>query len=70
MNPAHARAPGALSAEDAERIDFLKRLDHAPFEVSDWEAGFIENLITNPRSLTPAQRTACDEMRTEYEGKL
>lgn len=60
-----------MSHEDAARLEFLKRLDQSTaLEVSDWEAGFIENFLDNPRSMTPAQRAAVDGMREKYEAKL
>ena len=63
-------AVGQLAREDAERRDFLKRLDAAPFEVTDWEAQFIDDHLTSPRPFTPAQRSAIDKMRDSYEGRL
>jgi hypothetical protein len=57
--------------EDVDRILFLRRLDAAvAVDVTDWEAGFIEDLISQPRALTVAQRNAVDEMRKAYEGKI
>jgi len=59
-----------MNPEDTERLDFLKRLDAAPFEVTDWEAQFIESFLTAPRTLTNRQREAVDELRQKYEGRL
>lgn len=61
---------GALSPEDRERVEFLRRLDGAPFEVSDWEANFIESFLRSVRPMTGAQRAAVDAMRDQYEGRL
>jgi len=64
------RAEKFLTAEDAERLAFLRRLDDATFEVTDWEAQFIGNFLESPRPLTPGQRLAVDGMREHYEGRL
>ena len=57
--------------QDAERMEFLKKLDAAPFDVTDWEAGFLDSMITKePRSFSPKQRDSIDMMRDRYEGKL
>lgn len=56
-------------ASDIERSDFLNQLDMAPFEVSDWEADFIERNIRE-RNFTPKQRNVIDEMMEKYEGRL
>lgn len=58
-----------ISAADWERIGFLEELDGADVEVTDWEAQFIEDLITSPRALTPAQRAVVDKMRDTYAGR-
>ena len=66
-----SQPPNVIPIEDLDRLRFLQRLDAAVhIDVTDWEAGFIENLITGPRVLTPAQRNAIDKMRKEYEGRL
>ena len=61
-----------LTREECRIYEFLLRLDDAAdtVEVTDWEASFIGDLLDHPRSLTPAQRAKCDELRTEYEGRL
>ena len=52
-------------------MEFLKKLDAAPFDVTDWEAGFLDSMITKePRSFSPKQRDSIDMMRDRYEGKL
>ena len=60
------RAVG-ISSEDLERIEFLRHLDAAPVEVTDWEAQFIESFLTAERPLTAKQREAVDEMRSRYQ---
>ena len=62
--------PHDTTAADRERFAFLNHLDAAWFDVTDWEASFIENLITAPRPLTPAQRRAIDDLRTKYPARL
>lgn len=56
--------------EDMDRANFLRRLDAAPFDVTDWEAEFIEANILNPGLFTARQREAIDKMRQLYEGRL
>ncbi len=65
-----ARDLESLSDEDLERLAFLTRLDGAEFDVTDWEAGFIESFLSNPRPMTTAQRGAVDGMREQYEEKM
>jgi hypothetical protein len=55
-----------ISPADQDRIAFLTKLDNAPFEVTEWEARFIESFLTNPRPLTPAQREAADTLKQRY----
>ena len=59
-----------LTPEEHRIYEFLNRLDSARFEVTDWEAHFIGDLIQHPRSLTRAQRNKVDQLRTQYEGRL
>jgi hypothetical protein len=59
-----------LTLEERRIFEFLERLDRADFEVTDWEAQFLADLIAHPRPLTPAQRAKCDQLRTEYEHRL
>jgi hypothetical protein len=66
MNPIASQ----LTPEEHRIFEFLNRLDAADFEVSDWEASFIADLIQSPRPLTPAQRAKVDQLRTQYEGRL
>lgn len=59
-----------LTPADQERIEFLRHLDAAWFEVTEWEAKFIEDFLTRPRSMTPRQRASADELRQKYEARL
>ena len=59
-----------IPAEDQDRLDFLLHLDAAPFDITDWEASFLEDLVTNPRPLTPRQRAVIDDLRTRYQPRL
>lgn len=65
---ADARAQAEL--EDRERFEFLQKLDAAPFEVTDWEAQFLESFLKSPRTPTPRQREVIDELRKQYAGRL
>lgn len=59
------------SPEDRERRRFLERLDNAvAVDVTDWEAQFLNDLLTSPRPFTQPQRTAIDELRTKYLARL
>ena len=51
--------------DDALRA-FIGRLDAASFDVTDWEAQFIEDLLRSPRPLDEGQRTAVREMQAKY----
>lgn len=68
MNP--TGPVSSLTLEERRVFEFLIRLDRADFEVTDWEAQFIADLIGSPRPLTPAQRAKCDRLRSEYEHRL
>lgn len=54
---------------DALRHDFLVDLDDAAFDLTDWEAQFLDSNLHNTR-FSPAQRTAIDRMRDKYQNKL
>lgn len=62
--------------EDAERSEFLVHLDAAPFEVTDFEAQFIEShcqavVVKHQRGWwTEGRRRVCDTMRERYGGQL
>jgi len=63
-----------LELTDRERVDFLLRLDEAEFEVTEWEAAFLESFMARPDTLTARfsnlQRQAVDNMRKSYEHRL
>ena len=55
--------------DDQARMDFLKALDSADVEVSDWEAQFIESQLQRRGeiSFTPKQRECIDLMVSKYD---
>jgi len=63
---------------DRERLEFLKALDKADFEVSDWEAQFIESQLRREQeygdfeeiSFTPKQRQCIDDLVSKYDQRL
>ena len=54
---------------DATRADFLRRVDSAPFALSEWEVGFLENNIGRV-CYSSRQRMVIDELRRKYEARL
>lgn len=70
--------PGRIwSAADAPRIEFLRQLDGADFEVTDWEAKFIANILGMERyrtelllSLTDGQRRKIEQLEDAYAHRL
>lgn len=67
------RAAGRLFAgppDDTERHEFIARLDAAPFNVTDWEAGFIETCMDWEGDFTPRQRDAIDRLMEKYAHQL
>ena len=57
-------------AEDAERREFMKQLDAADFEVTDWEAQFLQDHLSQPRPFTNRQRETIDDMRKNYGARI
>lgn len=59
---------------DRQRVEFLLALDNAPFEVTQWEAKFLESFKRRPDTLTawfsPRQREKIDQMIHEYGHRL
>jgi len=55
---------------DADRVAFLNALDMADFEVSDWEADFLESNLPRRHVFTPKQREAIDRMIERYGERL
>jgi len=62
---------------DRELFAFLKRLDAADFEVTEWEADFIESQLEREKYFTEigptfsdAQRRKIEQMRKAYEHRL
>ena len=54
---------------DPDRAAFLKALDLADFEVSDWDAEFLENNIDRS-TFTDKQRAVIDGMIERYGNRL
>lgn len=55
---------------DRERLAFLKRLDSAPFEITDWEAQFLDTQLKREEmtvTFSPKQRTIIDGMQDRYD---
>ena len=67
---AESRAETFRRAEDLRRREFLAALDEAEFDVTDWEAQFLEDHLANPRPVTEAQRACIDRMREIYGSGL
>ncbi len=57
----------SLTSEDYVR--FLNALDRADFEVTDWEAGFIESNLTRVY-FTEQQRITLDRLIERYGERL
>ena len=71
MPPPLHPIPGGITVEERRCYEFLNRLDAAVhIDVTDWEAKFIENLITNQRPLTPGQRRCIQDLQTKYYARL
>ncbi len=54
---------------DAQRVEFLKKLDRCELVVSDWEARFIASFLDSNRPatwFTPGRRESCDKMWMKY----
>jgi len=71
---AHSRVDPVVQPtfEDIERGKFLKSLDAAEIEVSDFEASFIETFLKyeNGFRWSEPRRMACDKMRKVYESRV
>lgn len=75
-----ARTAGLYEGgEDAARLEFLQRLDGAPFAVTDWEAKFMASILkrqgnerqgNKPMTFSERQREKIDQMRREYAHRL
>jgi hypothetical protein len=55
--------------EDLEYFEFLKKLDASSFEVTDWEAKFIES-VAKQKSLTIKQHEIIRGLERKYKAKL
>lgn len=56
-----------LTPSDRDCQDFLRCLDDAPFECTDWEAEFLETNLGRT-TFTPAQRQSIERMMNKYPG--
>jgi len=54
---------------DQDYLAFIRQLDAAPFEVTDWEAQFIESIVSRGVR-TEKQRQVIDELRAKYGDQL
>lgn len=55
---------------DEQRFWFLQDLDEADATVTDWEADFLGNILTNGiRNFTAEQRRSIDQMYDRYTGR-
>lgn len=57
---------------DREREEFLRALDAAPFDVTEWEAKFIADFLAAPSRWiwTAPRREKVDQMRQEYGHRI
>ena len=56
--------------EDRARESFLRLLARAEFEVTDFEAKFLNSFLAGPWFWTESRRATCDKMRKTYGGRL
>jgi len=54
---------------DVERFEFLKKLDDAPFEISNWEAGFIATCMRQT-SFSRKQCEVIEGLERKYKARL
>ena len=55
--------------KDLDRLDFLKALDKADFELSDWEARFVASNLTRTY-FTFGQIEVIEELMEKYKKRL
>lgn len=55
---------------DEELRQFLQQLDEAPFEVTDWEARFLGDMLSQIGDYSPGQRDKIFELRRRYESRM
>lgn len=73
MTAPQSQTPRMMSStEDQKRLAFLQALDDAPFEVTEWEARFLDSILTGPHwtEFTDRQRAKIDQMRKSYEHRV
>jgi len=56
---------GGENMNDAECRKFLKALDEAAVDVSDWEAGFISSTL-DQKTFSEKQRVVIEKMMLKY----
>jgi hypothetical protein len=74
VSMAHARSD---AFEDEVRMEFLRELDAADFEVTEWEAEFLQSIFARAAALkpkpvvfSPRQREKIQQMRQAYQHRL
>lgn len=53
-----------LTSDDYRAI--LRDIDAGPFDVTDWEANFIDSVLSHDKPITPKQAKVIDAMRDKY----
>lgn len=59
----------SANLSDNDRRDFLQALDHAPFEVNNWEATFMETALKQT-FYSARQRSVIEKMINKYGGRM
>lgn len=54
---------------DVHRREFISDLDDATFDITNWEAEFLESVLGKD-TFSPKQREVIDNLRRKYENKL
>lgn len=69
---AQRAAADQAAAGDSRRAEFLRRLDEAGFEVTEFEAQFLESFLQarSPAWWTENRRTVVDKLMERYAARL
>jgi hypothetical protein len=51
----------------AEAKEVAERIDGMAFEVTDWEANFLESILNSDRDPSPNQAKVLEDMLSKYE---